>query len=122
MAYITTEQVKEMRNELKALFPTKAGWKISVTREHYSAVRCIILAAPIELRNDITRTNENVNNFWIESNYADNETAKNALTKINDVLNLNNYDRSDSMTDYFDVGHYVSIGIGAWDKPFTVTA
>jgi hypothetical protein len=35
MAYISTEKVKEMRNKLKELFPTKKGWKLSVTREHY---------------------------------------------------------------------------------------
>lgn len=123
MAYITSESVKEMRNELKSLFPAKQGWKLSVTREHYSSVRCIILSAPIELRLDNTRSNESVNNFWISSRYEDtpNDAAKEALTKINNVLNLNNYDRSDSMVDYFDVGHYVTIGIGAWDKPFTVT-
>ena len=66
MAYITTESVKEMRNELKTLFPVKAGWKFSVTRQHYSSVRCEILTAPIELRIDSERTNESVNHFWIE--------------------------------------------------------
>lgn len=38
--------------------------------------------------------------------------------KIVIVLNLNNHDRSDVMTDYFDIGHYVSIRIGKWNKPF----
>jgi len=37
------------------------------------------------------------------------------------ALNLDNYDRSDSMTDYFDVGHYVNINIGRWNKPFVFT-
>ena len=25
------------------------------------------------------------------------------------------------MTDYFDVGFYVSLSIGEWDKPYVVT-
>lgn len=37
---------------------------------------------------------------------------------IRKALNLDNYDHSDIMTDYFDVGHYVSIKIGKYEKPF----
>lgn len=120
MAYITPETVKGMRNELKVLFPLKDGWKLSVTCINYSTVSCNILEAPIELRNDPTRSNESVNNYWIETHYKDKEEAKEILLKINAVLNQKNYNNSDVMTDYFDVGHYVSIGIGAWDKPFKV--
>ena len=121
MAYISTEQVKEMRNELKVLFPAKAGWKLSLTRQHYSSVRCEILTAPIELRLDSTRTNESVNHYYIDSRYdGNNDAATKVLTTISNVLNLNNYDNSDAMTDYFDCGHYVNMSIGAWDKPFQV--
>lgn len=121
MAYITSESVKEIRNNLKALYPTKDGWKFSVTRQHYSSVRCEILTAPLELRLDNSRTNESVNNFWIESRYeGNNDAATKVLSTINDILNLNNYNNSDVMTDYFECGHYVNLSIGAWDKPFIV--
>ena len=119
MAYITSESVKEIRNNIKALYPAKQGWKFSITREHYSSVRCEILTAPVELRLDNSRGNEGVNHFWIESRYeGKNDIATKILSSINDILNLNNFDKSDSMTDYFHVGHYVTISIGAWDKPF----
>jgi hypothetical protein len=42
--------------------------------------------------------------------------------KISDALNLDNFDKSDSMTDYFHVGHYVDINVGKWNKPFKVVA
>lgn len=119
MAYITSQSVKEIRNNIKALYPAKNGWKFSITREHYSSVRCEILAAPIELRVDATKNNEGVNHFWLETRYeGKNETATEILKNINNFLNLNNFDKSDSMTDYHHVGHYVAISIGAWDKPF----
>jgi hypothetical protein len=119
MAYITSESVKEMRNTIKNLFPAKDGWKFSITREHYSSVSCSILQAPIELRVNESNTNENVNNFWINERYNGlNDKATEILTKINDVLNLNNFDKSDIQSDYFHVGHYVTIRIGQWDKPF----
>lgn len=119
MAYITSESVKEIRNNIKNLYPAKNGWKFSITRENYSCVRCEILAAPIELRIDTTKENEGVNHFWLESRYeGKNETATEILKNINEILNLNNFDNSDAMTDYFHVGHYVTISIGAWNKPF----
>lgn len=37
------------------------------------------------------------------------------------ALNTDNYDNSDVQTGYFDVGHYVELRIGRWDKPFQVT-
>lgn len=40
------------------------------------------------------------------------------LNKIKDILNTDNYNNSDLMTDYHDVGHYISIRIGKWDKPY----
>lgn len=120
MAYIKTETVKGMRNELKVLFPAKQGYKISVTTRNYSTVICTIITAPIELRSDLTRSYNSVNEYYIEKNYEGNPAAIEVLTKINDILNQNNYDNSDSQSDYFDVGHYTSIRIGDWDKPFTV--
>ena len=32
------------------------------------------------------------------------------------------YDRSDIQSDYFDCSHYIDVNIGAWNKPYTVTA
>lgn len=119
MAYITSESVKEMRTKIKSLYPSKKGWKFSITRDHYTSVRCSILSAPVELRLDTSKDNISVNNFWIESNYeGKNDIAKEILLNINSILNLNNFDKSDAMTDYFHVGHYVNISIGEWDKPF----
>ncbi|MBF84561.1 MAG: hypothetical protein CL489_08815 [Acidobacteria bacterium] len=40
------------------------------------------------------------------------------LKKIFDIINEENYDNSDAMTDYFDVGFYWEINIGTWDKPY----
>jgi hypothetical protein len=121
MAYINSESVKQMRNQIKEMYPSKQGWKFSITRENYSNVRCVILSAPIELRIDNSKTNEGVNHFYIETRYnGENEKATEVLKNINDILNTDNFDESDSMTDYFHVGHYISISIGDWNKPFTL--
>jgi hypothetical protein len=37
-------------------------------------------------------------------------------------MNIGNHDRSDSQTDYFDVGFYTDISIGRWDTPYVQVA
>lgn len=40
------------------------------------------------------------------------------LKKAFAVLNNGNHDNSDISTDYFDVGWYVNVRIGEWNKPY----
>jgi len=44
------------------------------------------------------------------------------LTELKDAMNVGNYDRSDMQSDYFDVGFYIDINVGNWDKPYILTA
>lgn len=48
--------------------------------------------------------------------------AKNFLSEVITAMNHGNYDHSDIQTDYFCVGHYIHVNIGAWDTPYQVTA
>lgn len=44
-----------------------------------------------------------------------------ALSFLQEVIcemNEGNHDRSDIMTDYFDVGWYIDVNIGKWNKPY----
>jgi hypothetical protein len=49
------------------------------------------------------------------------ECVADVFGKIFDALNLENHDHSDIQSDYFDVGHYVELRIGAWKRPFVIT-
>ena len=114
MAYISKEQVKSVRDNLKSF----KGYKFSVTRSHYSSINVAILSAPYELRDDITREHEQVNQYHIDS--RDNIEAIDFLNSVYDIVNAGNYNNSDVQSDYFDVGFYVNISIGRYDKPFQV--
>lgn len=46
--------------------------------------------------------------------------AAEVLCDVTGYLNSFNYDHSDSMTDYFDVGFYTSIGVGSSRHPYEV--
>ncbi len=46
--------------------------------------------------------------------------AKDFLIEVHEAMNNGNHDRSDIQTDYFDVGWYVRVSIGRWDKPYII--
>ena len=117
MAYISTEEVKVIREELKKNFPSRLGWKLSIVRKDYLSLSISIIQAPFELRNDQNNSYEPVNQYWIES--RENTQSIPPLKKIFEIANKNNYNRSDVQSDYFDVGYYLNISIGHFGKPFT---
>ena len=118
MAYISTEEVKVIREELKKNFPSRLGWKLSIVRRDYLSLSISIIQAPFELRNDQKNAYEQVNQYWLES--RENKQSIPVLKKIFEIANKNNYDRSDVQSDYFDVGYYLNISIGHFGKPFTL--
>jgi hypothetical protein len=48
--------------------------------------------------------------------------AKQFLQEVMGALNEGNHDRSDIQTDHFDVGWYVDVNIGRWNKPYKLAA
>ncbi|MFA6105949.1 MAG: hypothetical protein WC725_05170 [Patescibacteria group bacterium] len=60
-----------------------------------------------------------VNIYHFEKEFSG--VALECLKEIKAVLFAGNHNNSDSMTDYFDVGWYVDINIGNWDKPYILT-
>ena len=61
-----------------------------------------------------------VNTYWYQEHYSG--KAKSFLKEILVAMNGGNHDNSDIQTDYFDVGWYVDVNIGSWNKPYTVVA
>lgn len=110
MAYISTQEVKEIRNELKAAFPQL---KLSVTRENYTSLYVAIMEAPVRFTDEDYRQ---LNPYYLDS-YQNNEILK----KITAICNKTNYNNSDTMTDYFEVGYYFHLHIGKWNKSFKLT-
>lgn len=113
MPYITPEQVKAKRNELKKTFPS---FKFSVTGKNYTSLYVTILAAPIMLTD---KKYEQVNPYYIHSHYTG--EIKDTLQKIRDIANRSNYTEVVD-SDYGSVpSFYLHISIGEYDKPFIYT-
>ena len=120
MAYITADDVKAIRNELKVAFP---GWKFSVRKASGG------LAVDVTIQKGTCafegKDHAQVNQYWIDSHWQD-EDDKAALTKINEIMHNAPgraggkvfFDHSDAMTDYFHTAFYTHLSIGGWNKPY----
>jgi len=133
MAYMNQEKKAAIAAALKLVMPK--GWKYSLSVRNHSTIVCTISAAPVDLLanwNETTAPRRAVNGDLIPSKYVQVNTyhvrqqfsgdVQDTMSKIVEALNLNNHDNSDFMTDYFDVGHYVDLNIGKWNKAFVLTA
>lgn len=117
MAFISTAKVAEIRANLKKEFPEI---KFSVKKRHHTSIDVTILKSPYDFRPDNMKdkTDMYVNNYWLDQHGYNHIPI---LERIIAICNEGNYNNSDIMSDYFDVGWYFSLHIGSWRKPFEVT-
>jgi len=129
MAYMNQDKKAVIAAQLKKVVP--AGWKYSLRVHNHSTLVLTVQSAPVDLCNTVPAVDrrypiDNANGYrQLNTYHLDYEMSGELLATfeaIKDAMNLGNHDNSDPQVDYFDVGHYVSIHIGAWDKPFRVVA
>lgn len=132
MAYVSKEKKQKIAAALKTVMPK--GWKWSLAVNNSSTIVLTIASAPVNLmveamrvHNDSYRADRDGKMTQPETHIQANcrpemyfDESLELFRKIRDALNIDNYNRSDSQTDYFDVGHYTSINLGSWNKPFIV--
>ena len=128
MAYVDQAKKQKIAAELKKVVPQ--GWKYSLAVNHHSTIVMTIASAPFDLIGAFneseyfdpkTATDISVNPYHFRSHMHD-QCIADIFEKFFDALNTDNFDKSDIMTDYFHVGHYVTLNIGRWNKPFINTA
>ena len=110
MAYISSDEVKAVRNKIKAAFPHV---KFSVRQRHHSTLVVTVLASPYF--DDGARIQ--VNEYHLERNYEGQQLR--FLRGVYAIMKENHWDKSDLMTDYFNCAYYMSLNVGEWDKPHT---
>ena len=117
MAYVSTEDKAKIAEALKAVVPK--NWKYTLSVDNHSTIVMTIKSGPSELIEGTESNYQQLNPYHLDRDFKG--EVLEILLKIKDALNTDNYDNSDIMTDYFDVGHYVHINVGRWNKPFIVT-
>jgi len=134
-AYMSQENKKSMLPKIKDLC-REYGVKGSLSVRHHSSVVFTIREGKVDFMGDYTsdRTEPRhqeaveqevksghiqVNPYWFQKHFVGESLE--FLGKAFDILNQGNWDKSDIQTDYFNVGWYVSVNIGEWDKPYKYT-
>lgn len=120
MAYLSSTQAKQIRENFGKEFPRSEGWRMSLRNENNTQMVCEIQTAPIDLmkENDTGRDHFNVSEYHM-NDYS--QEAQKIFKRMFELLKTEDYfDESDAMTDYFHVSHYYSLSVGAWDKKFMV--
>ncbi len=115
MAYISTEDIKKIRIALKKTFPE---FKFSVRQSHGTGISVTLISGPVDfgLKEDYMQINQYHTEF-----YKNEDLLKKMLNIIDTAGERQNFDKSDSMTDYFHVGYYVDLSVGSYNKPFIRT-
>lgn len=120
MAYANKETKAKVVEAVKAVLPK--DWKATFAVLDSMKIVCTIRKAPLDLVEvfGTERDYYTVNEYHFRSSCKDSDVAD-ILEKIINALNCDNHNNSDSMIDYYDVGYYIDLQFGSWDKPFTNT-
>ena len=118
MPYISAEEVKIKREQIKREFP---NFRFSITKQDSSEIRVVIREAPFNMIiKDVINGNDQVNSFYIKEHYANHPEIMNVLLKIKEIIS------SDQEEEVYDGDYgsvptfYISINVGAYDRPFKV--
>lgn len=133
MAYMNPARKSVIAAALKSIIP--AGWKYSLSVDNHSSIVLTIAAAPVDLLGEIRRvsnsqpensdspipemTHSSINHHYLARQFEGETLA--LFRRIDAAMHDGNHNNSDIQTDYFDVGWYVDINIGRWNKPFICT-
>jgi hypothetical protein len=139
MAYFNQERKSERAPAIKAILK-KYGVKGSLAVRNHSTFVLNVKSGKIDFIENYIKTDADkhygnkmsadqvayirknqsldVNTYWYQEHYSG--KAKSFLKEILDAMNGGNHNNSDIQTDYFDVGWYVDVNIGSWNKPYSL--
>lgn len=139
MAYMSQEMKKALAPQIKAVLK-KYAVKGSISVDNHSSIVVtlregnldFIGQANIDNAEYAARRGQRL--YKVEGNYQVNTyhpeggdaTINKFFRELIDAMNgkgssISNHDNSDLMTDYFDVGWYLNINVGRWNKPYVCT-
>lgn len=131
MAYMNQEKKAMFAPAVKALLK-KYGIKGTLAVRNHSTLVLNIKSGSIDFIKNYNETVSNrvggfrngspadkcinVNPYWYDEHFSG--IALNFITEIVNVMNNGNHNNSRIEVDYFDVGWYIDINIGKWNKPY----
>lgn len=141
MAYMSQEKKAKIAPVVKAICK-RYGVKASLAVRNHSTLVLNVTQGPIDFIENYIETDRNksyskfmtqdqidyirknrsldVNPYWYKEHFSG--KALKFLSEVIPAMNEGNHDRSDAMTDYFDVGWYIDVNIGRWNRPYAFAA
>ena len=139
MAYVSQELKAKLAPSIRAVCK-KHGIKASVAVRNHSTLVLNIKQGSIDFIENFIETDKakSYYNYMDENqiahirkdrsldvnpyHYRDHFSgrARKFLIEVMSIMNDGNWDKSDSQTDYFNVGWYVDVNIGRWNKPYAL--
>ena len=122
MAYMNQEKKKRLAPRIKEILK-RHNMKGSLSVDNYSTLRLTLREGPIDFSftNREGKVINHINEYWYHEHFQNHPEALAFLSEVIPAMNEGNHDNSDIMTDYFDVGWYISVNLGRWDKPYIVS-
>lgn len=133
MAYISKNEVKNIREKLKKEFPK---YKFSVTNKDGLGIDICLISSDLDLKKDLKKGYldtdreqqelERIENGYLVINPYSIKDKWNGKTlevfeKTLDIAKSQGwYDKTDSRIDYFDTAYYIDINFGKYDRPHQV--
>jgi hypothetical protein len=108
-----------IRNNSCLILSVRSGKIDFIKNFNDSVVGCPYLS---RLLNSPARDSLKVSSPRSASGYYHGDAKDFLLSAIAILMGSDYHDRSDIMSDYFDVSHYISIDIGRWDKPYVLVS
>jgi hypothetical protein len=131
MAYMNQEKKAALAPTIKAILK-KYGIKGSIAVRNHMTLVVNIKSGKIDFIENYLQNNDSfnadqvaylrkeqcmdINPYWYQDHFTGD--AKAFLSELLPAMNVGNHNNSDIQTDYFDVGWYVDVNIGQWNKPY----
>jgi len=135
MAYISQERKSQIAPAVRAICK-KYGIKASLAIQNHRTLVLNVSQGDIDFVYNYNKTliernrhiakvmephtsgSLSVNPYHFQNHFSG--RALDFLKEVYDAMMTGNHDRSDIQSDYFDVGWYVDINIGKWNKPYAL--
>lgn len=120
MAYMSQDKKKELAPAIRAICK-KFGVQATLAVDNYSTLVLNIRKGRLDFFEKPSPHGDGyiqVNEHWLNDSYEG--EVLDFLQEVKTAMNIGNHNNSDIMTDYFDVGWYVNINVGKWDKPYVL--
>jgi hypothetical protein len=139
MAYVSQELKAKLAPSIRAVCK-KYGVKASVAVRNHSTLVLNVKQGSIDFIENYIETDKaksycnymseadiacirkdqslDVNPYHYQDHFSG--RARKFLIEVMSIMNDGNWDKSDSQTDYFNVGWYVDVNIGRWNKPYAL--